>query len=130
VTRETRPLGPELTADGWMPIAGDSIMWCHSPSHQVVLLDGQWKIKTFIGWSLAPGEEASSDSELYAVSCYEAHDNREPSSKWDGFLTASYAKALRAAVATRAAIVAGQKRWAPSKQLTLDDLLVANGGSL
>jgi hypothetical protein len=123
MSSDTRKLGPKMLTDGWLALGGDSIMWCHPPSRRVVKVDGPWKFSIYTGWPMAPGEELESDAEVYAVSCHVADECGYPTDVWDGFLTVSYARALRAAIATRAAIMANQQQWRPSKQLTFDDLL-------
>lgn len=128
MTEPNRELGPEMVAEGWIVIGGDWIIWCHRPTHQIVKVEGSEKRSVYRnGWSMAPGEPET--PEVYAVSRFRATEDGEPcDDDWDGFLTASYATALKAARATRERILTGKPQVKPSTQLTFDDLLKRNRG--
>jgi hypothetical protein len=128
VTHEDcRELGPEMTADGWRVISGDTMLWCCERARQCVLIEGPWKRSSW--WAacpIAPGEQLAPDDDCYCVSRYAANDMGEPiPGHYDGFLTASYGKALLSARATREAILATLLPAQPTKQMTFDDLLEA-----
>ena len=127
---EDRQLGPEMTAEGWRVIGGDSIMWCNEISRSVVVIEGPWKRSSF--WKsapIAPNEEIQPSDECYNVSRYRANDMGEPIiGEYDGFLTKSYTKAIIAARGARAEILERQILPRPRnvKQLTFDDLIERN----
>lgn len=123
---DNRELGPEMTAEGWRVIGGDSIMWCCERVRQCVTLEGPWKRKSYwAGAPIAPGETLAPDDECYCVSRYAANDMGEPiPGHYDGFLTASYGKALLSARATRQAILDSLLPREPSRQMTLDDVVL------
>jgi hypothetical protein len=129
MTDDNRQLGPEMIAEGWSVIGGDSIMWCSEPTRSVVVIEGPWKRSSY--WAsapIAPNETIEPDDECYNVSKYHANDMGEPiQGEYDGFLTKSYAKAIIAARGARSEILEKQLSRIPKRtnQMSFDDLLEA-----
>lgn len=123
--RENRELGPEMLAEGWFLIGGDTMIWFHGPSHRVVKIDGPWPRESFIGTPNYFDEVSGGPKEpVYHVSVSEYdEDSGEPTDGYSGFLTTSYALALRSVREMRQRILDEAPKFEPVKQLSFDDLL-------
>jgi len=125
--RDRREIGPEMKADGWIPLYDDSVMWLHQPSLRVVTVDGpvprQRKNYDCLAIPTYRGEPADPETEGYIVRCHVADENGNPVSG-HAFWVESYGEALRHGRRIRAEILAEQeaKRIVDPGQLTLDDV--------
>lgn len=117
-----RPLGEEMIAERWYPTGGDSILWCHPPSHRCVAIEGPYPWESCKRIPAVPEAPADGRTEGYLVKCYRANEGGEPT-EGQVFWIASYGMALRHARRIRLEVLAGASKPQPALvQLTLDDV--------
>ncbi|MFI5297360.1 MAG: hypothetical protein ACHREM_04620 [Polyangiales bacterium] len=99
-----RRLGPEMIAERWEIIGGDSIMWMHPPSKRVIAVhECLWS--QCVGVPAVPSAPATPDADGYAVSCTVHDDLGNPTEEGANFWIESYGFAVRYARAIRRAIL-------------------------
>jgi hypothetical protein len=100
---EDRELGPEMTAEGWITIGGDDIMWMHPPSQRCVVVDASTRDTCDVPcWGPEPPDPKTNG---YFVACRVHGEGGDPL-YGDAFWVEGYAVAIRVARNIRSAILA------------------------
>jgi hypothetical protein len=101
--RENRVLGPEMQAEGWIVIGGESLYWIHPPSNRCINLHDAPRDQCQVPcWGPEP---ADPNQKGYFVAC-RVHDELGNPLYGDAFWVESYAVAIKVARKLRAAILA------------------------
>jgi hypothetical protein len=99
---EARELGPEMKADGWHVIGGESLMWMHEPSGRCIVVHDCIRRQAHVPcWGPEP---ASPDTPGWFVACRVHGEDGDPLFG-DAFWVESYATAIRVARRIRTEIL-------------------------
>lgn len=119
---EDRELGPEMTAEGWLVIGGDHILWMHAPSRRAVAVDGPWprKSKGYDCTAIPPlhAEPADPETRGYLVTCRRFDELGNPY-EGDAFWVESYGEALKHGRKIRSSILTERPPIRPMEQMEL-----------